>query len=186
MATVTPGILAVGVGLVEMFVQPITVRQRIMDRLQERLARIRIANGFFSDSGLEVVYGQLTEPNPDKTKPSAYIWDSEESSEREYGEDVIQLDVTVSLFELLPDHKTVPMEIRGNELLGDIKKGMILNSQGEPDSTVDRLASNLLYVSGSVEPGIRNVPWIQAITQWTVTYITPTHDPCAIKSQNLK
>lgn len=184
MATVTPSVISVGISLSEMFVQPIPIRQRIMDRLESRLKRIQIANGYFTNGGLETVYGQLTEPNPDKTKQSIYIWDSDESNEREYGNDVQEMDVTVSMFELLPDHKSIPLERFGNLMLADLKKGMIVNDSGQPDPTIDKLASNLVYVSGTIMPGVRNVSWVNALVQWTVTYITPTEDPCFIRSQS--
>lgn len=184
MATVSPSVVSVGVSLPETFIQPIPIRQRIVDRLAARLARIKIANGYFTDAGNLVVYGQLSEPNPDKSAYSVYLWDSDESNERLYGADTIEMDVTTSMFFLAPDHITTPMEWYGNRMLADMKKGMILNDAGQHDPTIDKLASNLVYVSGTIQPGLRDVPWVNALVQWTVTYLQKTEDPTWIKSQS--
>lgn len=184
----------------------LTIRMQIMQEVHARLSRITKANGFQSNLGATVVYGQQTSPLH-YTYPIAYYWDHFESPQQLSGTTVNSLQVQVESFELIeiPDEianlpESTPEEVNekmkqmvilgqqgpiiANQHLADVRQALSHDWRtGNYDVKFNGLAHGFAFLESDPFLPIQPAELMQCglNSQWTITYQHANGDPYSLK-----
>ena len=163
-------------------VNPMLVRERLMARVKERLMRITLANGYFTEIGSNVFFGRLIngDPNP---LPCIHFWDAEETAAKIEGVEWNTLVTVIEMYDKV-DEDTVSvddgsaLQVRAGRMLGDIKRA-IAHSQAldRVDPTFEGQAEGLSYAGSNIIVGLRPELWLGASANYDLTYTTRYGDP---------
>jgi hypothetical protein len=157
------------------------IRERVMAEIGQRLRRIQQAEGFLTDCGAAVSYGQLIEAEP-PVIPSLNYWDGQETGESDYGEVVHTVSVTVECYdkpEPDPD-KPLPDQLTryAVRMLADVEQALWQHQEtGQPDPQLRGLAEGIQYAGSRPILGLQPVLWVGCVSEWDVRYRTKAGDP---------
>lgn len=128
---------------------PKTIREQIMDRVALRLAKITINNGYRTNAGQKVIYGQLSDPIP-ATLPMFHYYDGLETYAPEFGTDARCLKLTIEGFDRVKQNDFTAV---ANIMRADIEKALYIDHQtGMEDWTFGDLVQKITFDQSS--------PWI--------------------------
>jgi len=160
-----------------------TIRQRIMDRLALRLQQVTLANGYATDCGTSVNYGQLELPEPEDL-PSIYYWDTFENNAPRYGANIYTLTVNLQCYDFLTEDDLRSLSRRANRMLGDIKQAFPVDEVTQIiDETFKGLAKNIKYVQGDLITGLGPERWVGIDMSFEINYSDMIGNPYKIPKE---
>lgn len=176
MTTLTPTPLVLSLSVMDPWTGPKPVRVRIMEEIGRRLKKILLTNGYLTNAGASVNYGQLYSPTIE-TIPCIHYWDGSEVSTRDYGMDNKELVINLELYDRVATGPQI--QERANRLLSDATKAVMRDpDSGQMDPTLKGLADSLLYQSSEPMPGISpDLFWTGVSIDFLVVYKTRAGDP---------
>jgi len=106
---------------------PSTIRQQIVDKLTQRLARITVANGFQTDIGATAAEDWPTHFNEDQLRDATRlgIFDQVNTSEQSFPQEKAIPNTLPLQVRIFHSQKTTPAELR--VMIGDVMKAIIEN-----------------------------------------------------------
>jgi hypothetical protein len=176
MAALTPPVVRLTLAVPSAVVATLTIRDRIVTRIGERLRSIAPANGYLTSLGETVLRGYTLDAEP-PVVPCINFWDGDETSESLYGMDRPTVLIQVETYDKITGDAAIAAA-QAEELsrlserhLADVKRAMMRDPlTGFPEPTFGGLADSLLYNGAQLAVGVRPVLWIGCASQWGVTY----------------
>jgi hypothetical protein len=171
-----------------------TIRQQLMRELRRRLARISVVNGYATDIGTNLWYGQQTTPVP-PVLPIIFYWDHFEQPAPQMGTLIKSVQIQIETY----DHIVVPEEEAGeidqallvaqqmpvicNQHLADLTMALTRDAvSGQFDQRFGGLAHGLQSLESDpffgIQPGA--LLWCGLNSQWTLHYQHALGDPYAL------
>ena len=176
MATLRPHPVIFRLSLTELE-DTVIVREKIMDVIKQRLARIQITNGYYCDCGTDVQEGKLVGLTP--PTPSLNVWDGGENAERVHRTEINTLTITIELYEKGTATATSESIARVARRMGaDVRRAIMWNHNYEKvDPSLDGLAEGIKYKASDLVLGFNPESWTGVIMEYEVTYITISGNP---------
>jgi len=174
-----------------------SVRLLIMQELRARLAQITVANGYATNIGLNLWYGQQTSSQVPVEQPITYYWDAFENPAPQMGTVIKEMQIQMQSF----DHVlNIPpadvseideailiaqqMPIMANQQLADLEVALMQDPRtGKFDAKLCGLAHGIRYQESEPFFGIQPSPllWCGVNSQWVITYQHKNGDPYLVK-----
>ena len=150
----------------------VLVRERIMDVIKQRLARVTVANGYSCDCGLDVHEGKLVTLTP--AVPSMNFWDGDETAEKSHRMELNTVNVTVELYDRgASDATSTSLARTARRMVADVRKAILWNDDySRLDPTLDGLAQGLKYTASDLVLGLHPNSWLGVIMAFDVQYYT--------------
>jgi hypothetical protein len=159
------------------------VRERLMQKVAERLAMVRVVNGYHSDAGASVFYGSV-EVEPPIVPCLIYEDPDERAAKTDFDTHTHTLTVQVEFCERLDPARAAVMpdatelQVRAVRAAGDIAIALWHDpATGQADPTFGGLATALSYTGTRKLPGLRDVPWAGSLSEFAIEYETVSGDP---------
>jgi hypothetical protein len=159
------------------------VRERLMQLVAERLAMVRVSNGYHSEAGLHVYYG-LIDLEPPVLPCLMYEDPDERATKTDFDTHTYTLTVQVEFCDRLDAAQAAGLvdatefQVRAVRAAGDIAIALWHDpATGQPDPTFGGLATALSYTGTRKLPGLRDVPWAGSLSEFALEYETVSGDP---------
>lgn len=176
--TVTPSPVSVTLSLPIPLVTPLSVKQRIELRIGDRLQRVLHINGYQTNLGASLIYGQeLDVNNPDLPRYNYYA-DEETAEEDQFETSTRELAIVVIGRSRLPRAQKNDIPFLVNQVQRDTLRAIMNDpTTDQVEETLGGLATKLFYTGSTPIVGIDPEFFAGARVEFIVEYKTAIGNP---------